>query len=155
MGASPILLDNPMTQFSFEWILSLNRLCQKWGQVQGEIGASGGMGSRLGSVLTDVLMQAQPGGISSHLHYCWVYRDQIIIQPNDHTRVGRWSMWKHGSGIGQEPAPTANDPASSIPPGDVQRISGSVFRMPQIATTWEELCRMLDSHDLNVDGCIA
>jgi hypothetical protein len=29
-----ILLDNPMTQFSFEWILSLNRLCQKWGQVQ-------------------------------------------------------------------------------------------------------------------------
>jgi hypothetical protein len=28
-----ILLDNPMTQFSFEWILSLNRLCQKWGQV--------------------------------------------------------------------------------------------------------------------------
>src|ERR1039457_1270851 len=28
-----ILLDNPMTQFSFEWILSLNSLCQKWGQV--------------------------------------------------------------------------------------------------------------------------
>jgi hypothetical protein len=28
-----ILLDNPMTQFSFEWILSLNWLCQKWGQV--------------------------------------------------------------------------------------------------------------------------
>jgi uncharacterized membrane protein len=30
-----ILLDNPMTQFSFEWILSLNWLCQKWGQVHG------------------------------------------------------------------------------------------------------------------------
>src|SRR5271163_1971739 len=29
-----ILLDNPMTQFSFEWILSLNWLCQKWGQLQ-------------------------------------------------------------------------------------------------------------------------
>jgi hypothetical protein len=29
-----ILLDNPMTQFSFEWILSLNWLRQKWGQVQ-------------------------------------------------------------------------------------------------------------------------
>jgi hypothetical protein len=29
-----ILLDNPMTQFSFEWILSLNCLCQEWGQVQ-------------------------------------------------------------------------------------------------------------------------
>src|ERR1700681_958022 len=28
-----ILLDNPMTQFSFEWISSLNWLCQKWGQV--------------------------------------------------------------------------------------------------------------------------
>jgi hypothetical protein len=29
-----ILLDNPMTQFSFGWILSLNWLCQIWGQVQ-------------------------------------------------------------------------------------------------------------------------
>src|ERR1700681_4601659 len=28
-----ILLDNPMTQFSFEWISSLNWLCQKWGRV--------------------------------------------------------------------------------------------------------------------------
>lgn len=26
-------LDNPVTQFSFRWILSLNWLCQKWGQV--------------------------------------------------------------------------------------------------------------------------
>src|SRR4029077_21179509 len=31
-----ILLDNPMTQFSFEWILSRNWLCQKWGQVQSQ-----------------------------------------------------------------------------------------------------------------------
>ena len=29
-----ILLDNSRTQFSFEWILSLNWLCQKWGQVR-------------------------------------------------------------------------------------------------------------------------
>jgi uncharacterized protein (DUF302 family) len=29
-----ILLDNPMTQFSLQWILSLNWLCQFWGQVQ-------------------------------------------------------------------------------------------------------------------------
>jgi predicted GNAT family N-acyltransferase len=27
------LRDNPMTQFSIRWILSLNRLSQKWGQV--------------------------------------------------------------------------------------------------------------------------
>ncbi|MHB8304194.1 MAG: type ISP restriction/modification enzyme, partial [Acidobacteriaceae bacterium] len=27
------LRDTPMTQFSIHWILSLNRLCQKWGQV--------------------------------------------------------------------------------------------------------------------------
>jgi hypothetical protein len=27
------LRDNPMTQFSFKWILSLNCLCQNWGQV--------------------------------------------------------------------------------------------------------------------------
>jgi len=123
--------------------------------MQGEIGPSGGMGSRLGSVLTNVLMQAQPGGISSHLHYCWVYRGQIIIQTNDHSTIGRWSVWNHGSGIGQEPKPMLNDSSPSIPPSDVQGFSGNVFRMPQIATTWEELCRLLDSHDLNVDGCIA
>src|SRR5882724_8100534 len=29
-----ILLDNPMTHSPFQWILSLNWLCQKWGQVQ-------------------------------------------------------------------------------------------------------------------------
>src|SRR5665213_838803 len=34
-----ILLDNPMTQFSFGWILSLNRLCQKWGQVHSGVTA--------------------------------------------------------------------------------------------------------------------
>jgi len=28
------LRDNPMTQFSVQWILSLNRLSQNWGQVQ-------------------------------------------------------------------------------------------------------------------------
>src|ERR1019366_3763286 len=32
-----ILLDNPMTQFSFGWILSLNWLCQKWGQVHNRV----------------------------------------------------------------------------------------------------------------------
>jgi hypothetical protein len=31
------LRDNPMTQFSIHWILSLNRLSQKWGQVQAAI----------------------------------------------------------------------------------------------------------------------
>src|SRR5271156_4885087 len=29
-----ILFDNPMTHSPFQWILSLNWLCQKWGQVQ-------------------------------------------------------------------------------------------------------------------------
>jgi hypothetical protein len=28
------LRDKPMTQLSIRWILSLNRLSQKWGQVQ-------------------------------------------------------------------------------------------------------------------------
>ena len=31
-----ILLDNPVTQFSFQWILSLNWLCQKWGKSRPE-----------------------------------------------------------------------------------------------------------------------
>ncbi|MGH9344001.1 MAG: hypothetical protein ACRD19_09600, partial [Terriglobia bacterium] len=31
-----VLRDIPMTQFSIQWILSLNPLCQKWGQVHVE-----------------------------------------------------------------------------------------------------------------------
>jgi hypothetical protein len=34
-----ILLDNPMTHSPFQWILSLNWLCQQWGQVQIDIDA--------------------------------------------------------------------------------------------------------------------
>ncbi len=32
-----ILLDNPMTHFPFQWILSLNCWSQKWGQVQTDL----------------------------------------------------------------------------------------------------------------------
>src|SRR5277367_4318593 len=31
-----ILFDNPMTHSPFQWILSLNWLCQKWGQVHND-----------------------------------------------------------------------------------------------------------------------
>jgi hypothetical protein len=47
-----ILLDNPMTQFSFEWILSLNRLCQKWGQVQLDLVIFALLGALCGSLQT-------------------------------------------------------------------------------------------------------
>jgi hypothetical protein len=121
--------------------------------IKGEIGSSGGMGTMLGYNLTQLLMQAQPGGISSHLHYCWVYRGQIVIKPNNHDTMGRWSMLEHGSGIHRNRAilDTSNPNHSA----DSTRHDVVAFRMPRIATTWEELCELVDSHILNVNGCVA
>src|SRR5579864_7299587 len=57
-----ILLDNPMTQFSFGWILSLNWLCQKWGQVQKDpMKLSGGWGVRP-SGMTVLFTAGAPSG---------------------------------------------------------------------------------------------
>jgi len=41
------------------------------------------MGTSIGDDLTRLLTRAQPKSISSHLHYCWVYRGQIIIENNN------------------------------------------------------------------------
>jgi hypothetical protein len=45
-----------MTQFSIHWILSLNQLCQKWGQVQLSVLAATGIGQIVG----DELAQPKP-----------------------------------------------------------------------------------------------
>jgi hypothetical protein len=51
-----------MTQFSFEWILSLNWLCQKWGQVQPAI-----VGCRVGRKTgSDALNRRDPHGRAEH-----------------------------------------------------------------------------------------
>ena len=67
--------------------------------MQREVHTPGGMGTMLGHSLTEILMRTQPKWVSSHLHYCWVYRGQIIMKKNDHRKKGRWSIVDRGSGI--------------------------------------------------------
>ncbi len=120
--------------------------------MKGEIGSSGGMGTMLGFNLTRLLMQVRPGGVSSHLHYCWVYRGQVIIKPNDLNTIGRWTGFESGSGVNH------NRAVLSTPyPGEPSDNENNdvAFRMPRIATTWEELCELIDSRNLNADGCVA
>jgi len=68
---------------------------------------SGGMGSMLGLSLTDILIRTEPRWVSSHLHYCWVYRGNIIVKTNDHRRKGRWSVAELGAGVEQNAASSA------------------------------------------------
>jgi ribonuclease VapC len=67
-----ILLDNPMTQFSFGWILSLNWLCQKWGQVQ--ISAAS-------FVELSIVVEAQIGPDASRQCDIFFRRAGILIEP--------------------------------------------------------------------------
>ncbi len=55
-------------------------------------GRPGGMGTSIGHDLTTVLMRAQPAGISSHLHYRWVYRGRIMIETNNRIISGPWTI---------------------------------------------------------------
>jgi hypothetical protein len=103
------------------------------------------MASRLGIDLTKVLQENQPRGISSHLHYCWVYCKKVIIKTNDHSAEGRWSAFPIGSGInepdeGPAPAPTVDRPT---------------FAMPKIASSWDELETLLEATGAKAQGCIA
>ena len=89
---------------------------------EGEVNCPGGMASRLGIDLTKVLQESQPRGISSHLHYCWVYCKKVIVKTNDHSAEGRWSTFPIGSGINELDAPTTTS------------IERPTFAMPQIAS---------------------
>ena len=60
------------------------------------IGNEGGMGTSIGHDLTSLLMRTQPKSISSHLHYCWVYRGKIIIETNNRIMEGRWTIFPLG-----------------------------------------------------------
>ena len=119
--------------------------------MQGEIGCQGGMASMLGLSLTDILKEVQPRGVSPHMHYCWVYRGRTIIQRNDHTMKGRWTIASLGSGINQvsdvEIAPIHREPAKAEGSG--------FFEMPKLATSWDELLELLRNRYLNASGCTA
>jgi hypothetical protein len=104
--------------------------------LQGEVGPQGGLGSRLGMMLTPIIEEAQPHGISSHLHECWVYRGKIVIGTNNHVKLGRWSSWNPG--VDNAEAPQARAVGTPETPG-------FAFSMPQVATSWEQLLEILES----------
>jgi hypothetical protein len=105
----------------------------------------GGMGTMIGINLTSQLLEVQPLGVSPHLHYCWVYRGNITISTNDHTQIGRWSVIP----LGSENMPTQQGASQTLEDGSV------LFSMPNVATSWDELERILVARGSNAVGCIA
>jgi hypothetical protein len=105
--------------------------------VRGE-STAGGMGSMLGLSLTDILIKTEPRWVSSHLHYCWVYRGRIIVKTNDHRRKGRWSVAELGAGVEHK----AESGACA------QDADAEHFEMPTIAASWKELVEFLDSRGM-------
>lgn len=107
---------------------------------EAEQGTPGGMASMLGIELTCLLKKARPQGISSHLQYCWVYRGKIVVKTNDHSESGPWTAFEYGSGIMGQPSPDLN---------------GATFKMPKLATSWDELDQMIRALGGEVKGCTA
>jgi hypothetical protein len=118
--------------------------------MKGESGTQGGMGTMLGINLTTTLKEVQPRGVSPHLHYCWVYRGRTIIQTNDHTEKGRWSIIPLGSGINMsERNAMTNKSETSMPDGYTS------FEMPEIAKNLDELNNILGRKGMSTVGCVA
>jgi hypothetical protein len=114
-----------------------------------EAGMPGGMGTILGFSLTNMLKRTNPSGISSHLHYCWVYLGKTIIKTNNHTTIGAWTGFEGGSGINQP------EPDAATKPTPAQRMEGGVsFEMPKIAQSWNELQQVLRSDGAEAEGSI-
>jgi hypothetical protein len=108
------------------------------------VGNRGGMGTSIGDDLTRLLTRAQPKSISSHLHYCWVYRGQIIIENNNRDTKGNWTIMPLGHTQDQ-----FDDRAEALDEGAV------AFRMPPLATTWNELDEILKNRNLNSACAVA
>ena len=118
--------------------------------MQGECGTQGGMGTMLGINLTTTLKEVQPRGVSPYLHYCWVYRGTTIIQTNNHTEKGRWTIVPLGSGINlPQSNPLGIKSELAMPDGYVS------FAMPEIATNWDELTDILGKQGMSAVGCVA
>jgi transposase-like protein len=122
-----ILLDNPMTQFSFGWILSLNWLCQKWGQVQFGMVERGGkvvvehVGTRTKKELQSVIRERVEAGaaifsdellsydgLSEDYQHAVINHAVEYVNGNVHTNSMEnfWSLLKrglHGTYVSVEP----------------------------------------------------
>jgi hypothetical protein len=112
---------------------------------KGEQGVSGGMGTMLGWQLTMILKETQPQGISSHLHYCWVYRGRIVVRTNNHATIGAWSTFDAG--------PDAPERVTEAIDAGRQDSSGiESFIMPTIAKSWRELENLLHGRGASAVG---
>ena len=105
--------------------------------LRGEQGTPGGMATMLAMNLTTLLQRTQPRGISSHLHYCWVYRGRIVIKTNNHQSIGRWTTFPTGVDSPDIPATEMHPQPSQSDP------RATNFAMPRIATSLEELNLLL------------
>ena len=114
--------------------------------MKGEQGVHGGMGSRLGFDLTRLLMKVNPSGVSSHLHFCWAYRGEVIIKTNNHSTLGAWSSYDVGSGYGAPP-----NAKSTV---DLSADGERSFIMPKIAKTWTEVVELIEDSGQSVAGCV-
>ncbi|SRR6266566_2270869 len=112
---------------------------QNFSLMQGETNNPGGMGTMLGFRITRMIEDTNPSGISSHLHYCWVYLGKTIVKASNHMTAGAWTGFESGSGINQPEG-------AARPITDDKRIPGAThFEMPKIAQSWSELREILQS----------
>jgi hypothetical protein len=120
--------------------------------MQGEVGQPGGMGQMFGWRATTILKDCRPNGISSHLHYCWVYRGRIVIQTNDHTTYGAWTSFPIGLDT-----PEAPEKSSGTNPvtGEPEEVGVQHFTMPVIAQSWNELQKLLSAEGATAEGAVA
>jgi hypothetical protein len=114
-----------------------------------EAGMPGGMGANVGFSLTNMLKRTNPSGISSHLHYCWVYLGKTIIKTNNHSTLGPWTALEDGSGSGVNQPEQSNQTVGSL-----EADGGVAFRMPQIAQSWKEFNNILSSSGATAEGSV-
>jgi hypothetical protein len=99
----------------------------------------GGTATMVGSSVTGVLKQHPEPGISQHLRLCIVRGGEVQVWPNDHSYAGPREAYFLGP-------PTQN------PNGN---LGMNNFVMPPVATTFEELCKLLDGDAVVASNSVA
>jgi hypothetical protein len=69
----------------------------------------------------------------------------MVIQTNDHSAEGRWSIFPIGSGI------NTRDEGSIA----AQTDDHPTFTVPKIASSWSELQSLLQATGARAEGCVA
>lgn len=118
----------------------------RFDMLKGEQGCTGGMATLLGIKLTVLLQETQPPGVSSHLHYCWVYRGRVVIAPNNYASAGPWRAFSTGVEAAEKDLRGSN---TLVSPGM------DAFQMPTVAKTWKEFEHLLQASGLSVARAIA